>query len=51
MRDDDQMTEFTFKDLLAPLSMDQFFRDHYQPSRFTFREMSRNPTACSHGLS
>lgn len=30
MRDDDQMTEFTFKDLLAPLSMDQFFRDHYE---------------------
>ncbi len=30
MRDDDQMTEFTFKDLLVPLSMDQFFRDHYE---------------------
>ncbi len=24
------MTEFTFKDLLAPLSMDEFFRDHYE---------------------
>lgn len=30
MRDDDQMTEFTFKELLAPLSMDQFFRDRYE---------------------
>ncbi len=30
MRDDDQMTEFTFQDLLAPLSTDAFFRDHYE---------------------
>jgi hypothetical protein len=45
------MTEFTFKELLAPVSMERFFGDDYARRPVHYRAMPRNPAAYSHGPS